>query len=105
MLNSTIDENKYIPAYGPEGLRQVLEDLLKQSKQALSEKNEHFIYYQMGEQKSLIKVDMSEEPVMFWYFDLLGRPATRIIKKTIADFLWESCGERERFLNENSVRE
>jgi hypothetical protein len=96
----------YIPAQGPEGLKSVLEDLLEKSKKdpVFAEK-EHYIYYQIGEQKSLIKVDMSSNPVTFWYFDLLGRPATRIVKKTIADFLWEKCGEKERFLTESGVKE
>ncbi len=97
---------KYIPAQGPEGLKHVLEDLLEKSKQdrAFAAK-EHFIIYQLGDQKSLIKVDMSEDPVLFWYFDLLGRPATRIVKKTIFDFLWDKCGVREKYIQELNSRE
>jgi hypothetical protein len=89
----------YLPALGPAGLRQVLDNLLEHAKEdpAFAAK-EHFILYQIGDQKSLIKVDMSEEPILFWYFDLLGRPATRIVKKTIFDFLWEKCGIREKYL-------
>ena len=89
----------YIPAQGPIGLRQVLDKLLEQSKNdSLFAAKEHFIMYQLGDQKSLIKVDMSEDPILFWYFDLLGRPATGIVKKTIFDFLWEKCGVREQYL-------
>lgn len=96
----------YIPAQGPEGLKLVLENLLEKSRQDKDfATKEHFIYYQIGDQKSLIKVDMSEDPVMFWYFDMLGRPATRIVKKTIAEFLWEKCGERERFLKDAGAKE
>lgn len=105
----TTDEEKlkdYILAQGPEGLKSVLEDLLEKSqKDPVFAAKEHYIYYQIGEQKSLIKVDMSGHPVTFWYFDLLGRPATRVVKKTIADFLWEKCGEKERFLKESAVKE
>ncbi len=97
---------KYIPAQGPQGLRHVLDDLLEKSKldPAFAAK-EHFISYQLGDQKSLIKVDMSEDPVLFWYFDLLGRPATRIVKKTLFDFLWEKCGVREHYLRELTAKE
>ena len=66
---------------------------------------EHFIYYQIGDQKSLIKVDMGKNPVLFWYYDLLGRPATRSIKKTIFDFLWEKCGVSDQYLQELTSKE
>lgn len=96
----------YIPAPGPEGLKQVLEDLLDKSKNdpAFAGK-EHFIYYHVGEQKSLIKVDMSEKPYLFWYFDLLGRPATKAVKKIVGDFLWERCGEKAKYLREAGFEE
>ena len=96
----------YHPAQGSAGLRQVLDDLLEQSKNdPIFATKEHFIMYRIGDQKSLIKVDMSEDPVLFWYFDLLGRPATRIVKKTIFDFLWEKCGVREKYLQELGRKE
>jgi hypothetical protein len=89
---------KYIPAQGPEGLKQVLEDLFDQSQQDTEfAGREHFIYYKLGDQESLFKVDMSEKPVLIWYFDLLGRPATNKIREIISDFLWEKCGEKERY--------
>jgi hypothetical protein len=89
---------KYIPAHGPEGLAKVLDNLLEQSqKEREFAFTEHYILYQLGSQKSLIKVDMSQPPFQFWYYDLLGRPATRIVKEVIARFLWEKCGEREQF--------
>ena len=94
---------KYIHANGAVELRNVLEDLLEKSKKNSSDRREHYIYYYVGEQQSLIKADFSEEPIMFCYLDLLGRPATRIVKQTIADFLWEKCGEREKVLAESSV--
>lgn len=97
---------KFIIAQGPEGLRQVLDDLLDKSQRDPSFAAEpHFIEYQLGGQKSLIKVDMSEKPYLFWYCDLMGRPATRIVKNTITDFLWEKCGEKERALQEIKSRE
>jgi hypothetical protein len=92
---------QYTPADGPKGLEKVLADLLEktQKHQALAA-TEHYILYQLGNQKSLIKVDMSQPPFKFWYYDLLGRPATRIVKETIAQFLWEKGGDRERFYKE-----
>lgn len=92
---------QYIPAEGPEGLTGVLERLLE--KKISNQENlpaEHYILYQLGNQKSLIKVDTSEQPFLFWYYDLLGRPATEVVKRTIAQFLWERCGEKERFFQE-----
>jgi hypothetical protein len=107
MQNSELEEFKdYIPAQGPQGLSRVLEDLLAQSKHdpAFAAK-EHFISYSIGEQKSYIKVDMSKDPVLFWYFDSWGRPPTRIVKETIAKFLWEKCGEKEHFLESSESKE
>lgn len=94
----------YIPAQGPEGLKQVLEDLLEKSRQDPEfAAREHYIYYQLGGQKSLMKVDMSKPPFQFWYYDLMGRPMTRMIEATIAEFLWEKGGEKERY-QQNAVQ-
>lgn len=92
---------QYIPAQGPDGLEKVLDNLFeKTQKDREFAGTEHYILYQLGNQKSLIKVDMSQPPFQFWYYDLLGRPATRTVKETVARFLWEKCGERERFYKE-----
>ncbi len=89
---------KYVTAQGPEGLTQVLDSFLQQSNaDADFATSAHYVMYQLGNQRSLIKVDMSKKPYRFWYFDLLGRPATRTVKDTIADFLWEKGGEKERY--------
>ncbi|EKD72005.1 MAG: hypothetical protein ACD_46C00035G0002 [uncultured bacterium] len=87
----------YLVAEGPEGLATILDDFLEQSKDPAFAASEHFILYQLGSQKSLIKVDTSKMPFHFRYHDLLGRPATNAVKETIAQFLWEKCGEKERF--------
>ena len=87
-----------IPAIGPNGLTDVLNDLLAQREKDPSFSREHFILYQLGNQKALIRVDTSQKPFQFWYYDLLGRPATKIVKETIARFLWDKCGEKERYL-------
>jgi len=97
---------KYIPAFGPEGLRLVLESLLEKSKSdPVFAAKEHYIMYQLGGQKSLMKVDMSQPPFQFWYYDLLARPMTKMVEETIADFLWEKCGEKERYLQESLSEE
>lgn len=107
MQSSELDFlNKYIPATGPEGLRRVLGDLLEKVKNdPIFAAKQHFIMYQLGSQKSLIKVDMSKPPFQFWYNDILGRPITKVVEETIADFLWEKCGEKEHFLQELSSKE
>ncbi|RDI48660.1 hypothetical protein [Aquicella lusitana] len=89
---------EYILAEGPDGLAKVLDSLLEESRKdrAFAEE-EHFILYKLGNQKAVIKVDTSEVPFHFWYFDLLGRPMTGVVKQTIADFLWDKCGEKERY--------
>jgi hypothetical protein len=92
---------QYVPAHGPEGLTKVLDNFLEKAKiDPEFAAHGHYILYQLGAQKSLIKVDMSQQPFQFWYNDLLGRPPTNIVKETIARFLWEKCGERERFFQE-----
>lgn len=86
----------HIIANGPEGLEKVLGDLLDKAKDDDQfAKQEHYILYQLGSQKSLIKVDTTEIPFKFWHFDLMGRPATVAIKETIARFIWEKCGVKE----------
>lgn len=99
-------QQMFIPAQGPEGLMRVLEELLEKSRlDPAVAAQEHIILYQLGDQKSLIKVDFSEPPGKFWYNDLLGRPMTKAVKNTIAEFLWTKCGERERYLNASSARD
>jgi hypothetical protein len=100
MVEDELDFLKeYISANGPVGLRTVLEGLLEKSKNDPEfAAQQHFIMYTLGGQKSLIKVDMSQPPFQFWYNDVLGRPMTKLVEETIADFLWEKCGEKERFL-------
>lgn len=88
---------EYLVANGPDGLANVLETLFyrcQTDEQFAAE--EHYILYQLGNQKSLIKTDMSVQPFQFWYYDLLGRPATKIVKETIGRFLWEKGGEKYR---------
>lgn len=87
----------YIIADGPDGLANALETLQEviQSKPALVSRD-FYILYRLGNQKSFIKVDFSQQPIQFWYYDLLGRPITMLVKNTIATFLWEKCGEKER---------
>lgn len=89
---------EYVLANGPEGLAKVLEGFLERCQQDPEFKaKEHYILYQLGNQRSLIKTDMSEQPFHFWYYDLLGRPATKAVKETIGRFLWEQGGEKERY--------
>ena len=96
---------EYELAEGPEGLMTFLEGLSTKAQQDPEFKfREHYVLYQLGSQKSLIKVDMTQPPYQFTYSDLLGRPATNAVKETIARFLWEKCGEKERYLKELTAR-
>lgn len=89
---------EFTVANGPDGLKKALGDMLSQANgDSAFRAQEHYIMYQFNQQKSLIKVDLSEQPFQFWYCDLLGRPATSAVKETIASFLWEECGEKERY--------
>lgn len=89
-------------ADGPEGLMAVLESFLQQAEQDSEFRaKEHYIMYRLRDQKSLIKVNLSTRPYQFHYYDLLGRPATKAVKDTIAEFLWEKCGEKEHYLEES----
>jgi hypothetical protein len=106
MQNNELDYSDYLTAQGPEGLRNLLDELLEKSaKDPAFAKGQHMIRYQLGNQQSLIKVDLSEKPYLFWYCDLLGRPITKAVQYTIADFLWEKGGEKERCLHELTVKE
>lgn len=95
----------HIIAEGPDGLMTVLNDFLEKSEHDPDfSKQDHYILYQLNQQKALIKVDMAQKPFHFWYYDLLGRPATKAVKETIGRFLWEKCGERENYLTELAAR-
>lgn len=88
--------NDYIIAEGPEGLRRVLDDLLARStSDSTFATQEHFVMYQLGNQKSLIKVDTDRAPFEFWHYDLMGRPATMAVRDTIKQFLFEKWGITE----------
>lgn len=97
----TISLPKHEIANGPEGLTRVLKDFLKKSQQDLEfAAEEHYVLYQQGNQKSLIKVDMSQHPYLFWYYDLMGRPITKTVKETISQFLWDNCENKELYFEE-----
>jgi hypothetical protein len=96
---------EYTIAEGPEGLTETLNELLEKSlKDPMFAVQEHFVLYKLGGQKSMIKIDTSQQPFRFWYYDLMGRPMTVSVKETIAKFLWEKCGEKERFTREESEK-
>lgn len=97
---------QYEIAQGPQGLRDVLDSyLVKSQNDPKFAEVGHYILYQIGDQRSLIRVDTSEVPFNFKYCDLLGRPATKTVKETIARFLWEKCGEKERYMKQSGERE
>lgn len=99
-------EMGYIVAQGPEELEKILNQLLEKNKLDLNrQQKEEFILYELGYQKSMIKMDMAEWPVVFWHYDLLGRPATSVVKDIIARFAWEKCGEKEWYFNEKGMTE
>jgi hypothetical protein len=92
-----VNSNPPLLAQGPDSLYAVLEGLLKRTQADPHSTTEgRCILYKLGSQKSLIKVDTSRRPFELWYCDLLGRPATKAVRDTIAQFLWEKCGEKER---------
>jgi hypothetical protein len=100
------NEMGYIVATGPEGLEAVLNELLEKSKldPTLKERAQ-YILYEVGNQKSLIKMDLNEWPVVFWHYDLLGRPATAVVKDILARFAWDKCGEKEWYFKEKGETE
>ncbi len=81
---------------GPEGLTQSLNRLLEERKRGENLDTPRYFLYQLGGQQSLIRVDINQSPFQFWYCDLLGRPATKAVKETIANFLWEQYTETEK---------
>jgi len=100
------DEMGYIVAKGPEELTKALNEILETSqKDSQFKASPHFVLYELGHQKSMIKMDTSEWPVIFWHYDLLGRPATTTVKDVLARFSWEKCGEKEWYFKEKGVTE
>jgi len=90
--------DEYILADGPLGLEKVLDELLEKSKSDTSFASQaHYVLYELGNQRSLIKIDTDQFPFKFWHFDLMGRPATKVIRETIVRFLWEKCGIKEEY--------
>ncbi len=90
------NEMGYTLVKGPQDLEKTLNELLSQAKLDPVIKNRaHYILYELGDQKSLIKMDLNKWPVAFWHYDLLGRPATSAVKDVLARFAWDKCGEKE----------
>ena len=91
----------YEIAEGPDGLATVLIDLHEKAQaNPTFAADDQYILYRNNQQKALIKIDMRQMPYQFWYYDLLGRPATNNIKETIAKFLWIMCNERTKYLGD-----
>lgn len=94
-MNSAEMISEYVIANGPQGLIDVLENHYERcQKDADFAKEAHYILYQLGSQKSFIKVDMSQRPYQFYYYDLLGRPMTRAVQEALALFLTDTVGEQ-----------
>lgn len=86
----------YVRAEGPEGLKKVLEDLFVQATQdPVFAKQEHYVLYQLGGLKSMMRVDTDQAPFKFWCHDLMGRPMTLPMREVLMNFLWEHWGESE----------
>lgn len=88
MVDETLNgiNEETLPAYeiaeGPEALAALLDKLLEKYHQKNdSSENEYYILYKIGEQRSLIKVDISTMPFYFWFYDLLARPPTSSVKE------------------------
>lgn len=95
------NEMSYIIACGPQGLKQALSELFEKSKTDPELKAKpQYVLYKLDNQKSMIKIDLSVWPVIFWHYDLLGRPATRVVKDILSRFAWEKCGEKEWYFKE-----
>jgi hypothetical protein len=96
--------DEYILANGPAGLEEVLAELLARTKNDEAFASEfHYVLYELGNQRSLIRIDTTQFPFKFWHFDLMGRPATKVIRETIARFLLEKCGLKEKYLEEDEM--
>jgi len=92
----------YVCVEGSDGLMKVLDQFLDEYRQGKALDTPRYVLYQLGSQRSLIRVDIDQLPFRFWYCDLLGRPATITVKRTIAAFLLDKCGEKERLAKELS---
>jgi hypothetical protein len=93
-----MDSNKpdYIEASGQQGLRDVLDALQHLvTNDAEYRSKQHLIKYRFGDRTSILKVDMSEKPYQFWYFNLdMRRALEGADKNVIADFL-KANGQQE----------
>lgn len=86
----------YIIAEGPEGLKKILEELLEKTKQdAVFAKQAHYVLYQLGNLKSMIRIDTDQVPFKFWCYDLMGRPITLPMREVMSQFLWEHWGVKD----------
>ena len=85
---------------GSKELTRLLCDYLEWSRQDQSfANNDHHILYRCGDQASLIRVETRAIPFSLYYCDLSGRPAPRVVKEAVARFLWDRCGEKEKYTN------
>lgn len=90
------------------GLRAELDSILAKSTQnAAYAAESHYVKFQLGGPQGLqafIKIDMSSKPFLFWYCDLDERAVSPAVRKTIADFLWEKGGEKEKYLDLDAIK-
>lgn len=78
---------------GVNELEAFLKETLRPSSNALNttdhhDENELYLLFKLGNNESIIRIHTSNHPqeIRIWFYDLLGRPAPEIVKKTIASF-------------------
>lgn len=81
---------EFMRVMGPEALYNQLKECALFAKQnSAYASSEHYILYQLGMQKSLIKLDFSHDPLQIWYCDLQNRPVTNKVKEAVLRFIQE----------------
>ena len=85
--------SKYITVHGIPALAAQLDAIHREAQtNPVSRPEPVFILYESLQQKSMIKVDLSQKPYLIGYDDQMGRPMPSAIKEVFAQFLTNSCG-------------
>lgn len=92
----------YIPVQGLDHLSETLEMLyfkIKANPTLSSE--DKYVLFQLGNQKSLLRITFAEEMPHFAYFDLFERPMTKNIKTVLINFLQKNAVLPKDFLTKS----
>lgn len=80
----------YTVAEGLDGLQHTLVDLIDHARRgSLGDNQTQYVLYRLGQQQSLLRIDLNTAPMQLWFYDLDGRPASSGLVSALGKVFWE----------------